>query len=551
VSEMTTMPRRAYSYLRFSSKKQAKGESRRRQLEFAEAVCERRGWCLDDSLQFEDLGMSAYRGKNADVGALSGFLAATQTPRVSRGSVLIVESLDRLSREEVDEAYDLFRRIIKAGVTIVTREPEREYSQENMRGNMLSLLEPLFIMARAHEESAVKSMRARDAWEQRRRRVREDLAPVKGRRPSWIELADAGYRLRPGRCETVRAIFAMAREGLGAYRIANFLRAQPGLHPPLGVKGEWGAHYVRWVLRSRAAYGAYESAADGSVVEGYYPAVVSEGEWLQAQAAAQARKRRSGRPAKNDMNLFTGLAHDAVSRGRLQLRRRVLGGREYCYLSTTRNTRGTRTAGDVPYRDLRDGVLRALAELTPADVLPPDKAADAAHARIADLTGRLVALDHRRALLEGQLADLAQAPEAIPSLVAAVQAVAAARGEAARELEGLKLEATSGMGESLGEVQSLLDLLREAEGGPGEAELCRRVKGKLPWLVDSVWVYVQRVRRCVRILHVQIYLRGGQRKYVRVRPPDLPPGTPRLDLEAADFRAGDVLGRARDAGLSA
>jgi hypothetical protein len=47
----------------------------------------------------------------------------------------------------VEEAFGLFRSILKAGVTIVTREPERYYSRENS-GNTLNRLEPLFIMPR-------------------------------------------------------------------------------------------------------------------------------------------------------------------------------------------------------------------------------------------------------------------------------------------------------------------------------------------------------------------------------------------------------------------
>ena len=57
------MPR-AYSYLRFSSKKQEKGESRRRQWDFAVEVSQENGWVLDDTLTLTDLGVSAFRGKS-------------------------------------------------------------------------------------------------------------------------------------------------------------------------------------------------------------------------------------------------------------------------------------------------------------------------------------------------------------------------------------------------------------------------------------------------------------------------------------------------------
>ncbi len=49
---------RAYSYIRFSSKKQQKGESFRRQFEFPVEVCRENGWVLDESLTLNDLGVS-------------------------------------------------------------------------------------------------------------------------------------------------------------------------------------------------------------------------------------------------------------------------------------------------------------------------------------------------------------------------------------------------------------------------------------------------------------------------------------------------------------
>src|SRR5688572_24743866 len=64
---------RAFSYIRFSSKKQQKGESFRRQAEFAVEVCCEHGWVLDESLTLNDLGVSACRGANAKVGALGEF----------------------------------------------------------------------------------------------------------------------------------------------------------------------------------------------------------------------------------------------------------------------------------------------------------------------------------------------------------------------------------------------------------------------------------------------------------------------------------------------
>src|SRR5258708_29355680 len=96
--EGTDKPR-AFSYRRFSTPEQAKGHSLKRQIEAAEAWCAKQNVELDRELTFEDLAVSAFHGRNVEVGALGVFLRAVEDGRVPRGSYLLVESLDRVSRQ--------------------------------------------------------------------------------------------------------------------------------------------------------------------------------------------------------------------------------------------------------------------------------------------------------------------------------------------------------------------------------------------------------------------------------------------------------------------
>jgi len=68
----------------------------------------------------EDLGISSFHGKNAEEGKFAGFLSAVQTVHVPAGTSLLVESLDRLSREQVTEALTQCLQIIRAGIVVVT-----------------------------------------------------------------------------------------------------------------------------------------------------------------------------------------------------------------------------------------------------------------------------------------------------------------------------------------------------------------------------------------------------------------------------------------------
>jgi DNA invertase Pin-like site-specific DNA recombinase len=51
---------KAYSYKRWSTDKQTKGDSLMRQTNSARAICEQKGWELDESLE-PDAGISAFR----------------------------------------------------------------------------------------------------------------------------------------------------------------------------------------------------------------------------------------------------------------------------------------------------------------------------------------------------------------------------------------------------------------------------------------------------------------------------------------------------------
>src|SRR5262245_17001370 len=95
-----------YSYVRFSTPEQRKGSGKARQDALAERWCVKRGYSL--CRNYSDLGVSAYKGRNATHGDLSRFLHLVQTGKIPRGSVLLVESLDRLSRDNINKAVELF-----------------------------------------------------------------------------------------------------------------------------------------------------------------------------------------------------------------------------------------------------------------------------------------------------------------------------------------------------------------------------------------------------------------------------------------------------------
>jgi DNA invertase Pin-like site-specific DNA recombinase len=170
--EVTTMPL-AYSYIRFSRLEQKRGDSIRRQTALRDEYVARKKLQLDTSFVLSDQGLSAFRGRNKRTGALKLFLDAVGCNKIKKGSILIIESLDRLSREQVEEAFDLFLSIIRSGIVLVTLVPEMEYTKGNLGLSQMVLA--LAEFTRAHGESLIKSVRSRQHWKNQRE------AGVKGR----------------------------------------------------------------------------------------------------------------------------------------------------------------------------------------------------------------------------------------------------------------------------------------------------------------------------------------------------------------------------------
>lgn len=177
---------KAYSYLRISTDAQCMGDGVRRQIEAGEKYAEENGYELVETIS--DLGVSGYQGKNATEGAFRRFLDAIEDGSVSAGSVLIVESLDRLSRAGVTQAFSQFTAILNKGISIVTLVDNQVYTDESVGQNPGQLFMSLGIMLRANDESATKSKRLKALWSKKRETLTEQkMTKVV---PAWLELSE-------------------------------------------------------------------------------------------------------------------------------------------------------------------------------------------------------------------------------------------------------------------------------------------------------------------------------------------------------------------------
>jgi hypothetical protein len=138
----------AISYVRWSTPQQKLGDSKRRQVDRTLQFCNENNLYLDQ--QLVGSGLSAYSGKHRREGTdLARFLQELKDGKVPKGAVLIIESLDRLTRQKIAEALELFLSIIRAGVEIVTLIDKQWYTPETL-GEIQNLLVIIGDDARCH-----------------------------------------------------------------------------------------------------------------------------------------------------------------------------------------------------------------------------------------------------------------------------------------------------------------------------------------------------------------------------------------------------------------
>jgi DNA invertase Pin-like site-specific DNA recombinase len=303
---------KAYSYLRMSTNHQLKGDSLRRQRELSESYAAKNGLELIDSI--EDIGVSAFRGKNAREGALGTFLDLVEIGSIEVGSYLLVESLDRLSRDKVLNAFGLFTDILSKGIIIVTLQDGQKYTEEDVNQNPGQLFLSLGVMLRAHDESQTKSSRLSASWKNKRDNPKKRI--LTSICPNWLEAREdkSGFVEIPDAVKIVRTIYDWSLNGDGQMAIARRLNEQ-GV-PSIGRAKQWNISYVKKILKSEAVFGTYQPhrmvsgkrTPIGNSITDYFPEIVSKADFLRVQDGLSRRTGRGGRKGKFYSNLFAHIA---------------------------------------------------------------------------------------------------------------------------------------------------------------------------------------------------------------------------------------------------
>ena len=318
LTEMSDMPT-AYAYSRFSSAEQRKGDSARRQRDRAEKYAAKHGLTLDTELTLDDEGISAFRGKNAATGNLRAFLDLVEDGQIEPGSFLLLENLDRLSRQTARKALRLLEELVEAGITVVTLQNGRRYDSKAL-DEPLGLMEVLFTFFRSHDESRTKSQRIRDLWEKKREEAADK--PMTAKCPGWLKLdkQERRFIVIEERADIVRRIYTEALEGRGQHLIAETLNRE-GV-PVFGRGKHWHSTYVTKLLKEPAVVGSFtphilEHADTGrkvrkpqQTITDYFPPIVEQEIYdrVQSMRNGAGTPLRGRHASKEVRNLFGGLA---------------------------------------------------------------------------------------------------------------------------------------------------------------------------------------------------------------------------------------------------
>ena len=281
----------AYSYERVSQPQQATGRGLSRQSDAAAAWAAQHALTLDTRLALSDAGRSASKGDHLTKGALGKFLQLAQNGQLGASPILLVEAIDRLSRQEpLDAIETILTGLVGSGVRIITLEDGAEYSRATLRSDPTKLLVLVVKMQAAYEYSARLGMRMRHGWDKVREQVRNGtIARPLQFCPFWCDWSEEqGYQLND-HAQVVRRIVEMLSDR-GSYAVAAELNGK-GLVMASGKP--WTHSTVRRLVSNPALYGAVQINTKGGqpveVIEGLLPPLFSKAEVDQLRSQMQKR----------------------------------------------------------------------------------------------------------------------------------------------------------------------------------------------------------------------------------------------------------------------
>ncbi len=358
----------AIVYVRWSTEDQTIGDSKKRQTDLAQKLCQAQGWTISETVV--EAGKSAFHGRHRAAGGKLAEIEKRAAAGELVGKALIVEAMDRLSRERPEESLALLNNLTRQGLTIAESSTHLIYTAKAIADNWQTLLIPFIRAGLAHEESLNKSKRVKAAYQttmQRGHKTKDGLVDMRFA-PTWIERVNNTYYVNEQRAGVIRLMYQRAADGYGLRAISGELNAS-------GVrwqKGDWNQANIAQLLRSRKALGEHVSR-EGEVRK-LFPAIISTELWHRAQQGLDQR-RSTGGPRRKLVNLLQGFTYCRACGSRMIITQNDKKQPRKARLRCAKNHRagGCTANASYHYQHLLNGILDNVLDLA-LPFLPPLKA---------------------------------------------------------------------------------------------------------------------------------------------------------------------------------
>ena len=437
--------------------------------------------------------MSAFRGKNRKKGDLSVFLAALKAGELAPNPVLILEDMDRLSRDKIKASVDCASAILEAGCDIYSVIERKLYTRACLDEPM-GLMGMIWVFYLAHQESEKKAVRSRGNWDAKHKRAKDNKAVFTSICPGWLEVIDHEYdaegrmvngrfKLRPDKVKVVKNLFKWCIEGQGTQAIMRRLAREK--IPPF--RSGWNQKYIWDILKDRRVIGDLpttvygDKSVKGEIIPGYYPPIIDQKTFDAAQDAMKSRKGKTGRRG-DFINLFTGLVHYPTHGGTMVLltkpKRNKSGVHQYRYLASFLGWKGLKPYVAVRIERFEQVVLGWLYDIA-SELIPRVEAP----VGVESLKSKRAFLDER---IKAVAEEVGKAGVKLAAIFAKVAEMEAEKSALTRQIDDLQQQETR---PPLDETKALIDLLKTTTGAELKA-LRQQLRQRLLLHIEKIDVTV-------------------------------------------------------------